>query len=931
MIIEHTRTNHIHNPMGYLMEKPVFSYKVTGAKGKRQKYGRIRVAKDSDMRGIVYDSSEREDMDSIAFCADMQLEPYTRYYWTVEAASDAGEKVISDVSWFETGKMQEAWEGKWIFSELNEGTHPIFFCNRDIKKEVQNARMYISGLGLYEAYINGEKVSDEYLTPYCNNYDQWIQYQTYDVTDMMKTGNISIEVLLGNGWYKGRFGLDEDGTTEKLYGDTFLLIAEIHLEYGDGSKEIITTDESWKARKSPILESSFYNGEVYDASFADETVYPVRIWENPIAPLSERLSLPIKVKEILKPTRVIHTPKEELVLDLGQNHSGWFQLKIREDKGKKVTLYFGEELQDGCFYNGNLRTGKQEYTYIADGREQVIRPHFTSYGYRYVKLEGFEHFEENDYLGWVLYSDLEETGWIKTGNPLVDKLAENSMWSQKSNFLDIPMDCPQRDERMGWTGDAQVFAPAACFNMDTYAFYRKFLFDMYEEQKSRNGAVPFTIPACGQNSSCGVWGDAATIIPFAVYQYFGDKSILKEQYESMKAWVNYIRDANGDDWNWRKRFTFGDWLALDSHNEKMPTGGTDTGYLATIYYYHSTVLVAQAARILENNDEAEVFEKRANDLLLEIQQEYFSPNGRLCVDTQTGYLTALKFNIAKDKERIKEALRESFKRNEDKLETGFVGTSMMCDVLSSNGMNDLAYSLLLNEECPGWLYSVKKGATTIWERWDSLDDSGHFSTSGLNSLNHYSYGAIVEWMFKHSAGISPRLTAPGFREIDLQPKPDYRLGKMDAKYDSPIGIYRSAWEVTETHGLRVNVEVPFGGRAYLRLPFAPESVYENKGNPIFAKVLKEDGYCCILEAGSYEVEYKTTTPMKAELGVHSPIAELMAQDKTKEVIVELLPMITMLPQSMYDRSLLEMLNMGKKTIEPSQIDEINKLLNKAYA
>lgn len=925
MRITGTKTNHIVKPMGYLMDKPVFSYKVEDAVGKKQTEGHILVAKDPGMSEIVYDSGVRTDMDNIAFPVDMRLAPCTRYYWTVEVVTDAGERAISDVSWFETGKRDQLWEGKWICSELN-GSHPVFFTDISMKGQVKRARLYICGLGLYEAYINGEMVCEEYLTPYCNDYTQWLQYQTYDVTKLLSTGKNTVEVLLGNGWYKGRFGLDDDGTTERLYGDTFGLIAELQVEYGDGSSEVFGTDESWKVKKSQILESSFYNGEVCDATVKEDEGYPVKIWEHTLGALTERLSLPIRVKEVLMPVRVLHTPKDELVLDLGQNHSGWFELKIREEKGRTVKLYFGEELQDGSFFNGNLRTGKSEYTYTADGTDTVIRPHFTSFGYRYVKLENFEHFTEGDYKGLVLYSDIEETGWIKTGNPLVDRLAKNAMWGQKSNFLDIPMDCPQRDERMGWTGDAQVFTPTACYNMDSYAFYRKFLHDMYEEQKHREGAVPFTIPACGQNSSCGIWGDAVTIIPFAVYQFYGDKEILGKQYDSMKAWISYIDKVNGDNWKWRKVFAFGDWLALDSRNEKMPTGGTDTGYLVTLYYYNSVKIVAETAAILGKEDEAKYYQDMAAELLSEIHEEYFSPRGRLCSDTQTGYLTALRFGVTMDKERTKEELRQSFRRNDDNLETGFVGTSMMCNVLSENGMDELAYSLLLNENYPGWLYSVKKGATTIWERWDSIDDSGHFSQSGLNSLNHYSYGTIVEWLFRHVAGIAPRLEQPGFRVVDLEPKVDYRLGKMDAYFDSPIGMYRSKWEVTKSFGLHLEIEVPFGGMAYLALPYAREDIYAGSDNAIFKNVIEtERGKRCVLEHGVYSITYDTIVPMRKMYSVESTIYELMANESTKAFVMKVLPMITALPESLYGSTLKELIARGS-SVTPEQIEQINGML-----
>ena len=928
MQIIQMKTNHVINPLGYLMTKPVLSYKVTEAKGKKQISARVRVSLNPDMTYPVYDSGESEAIDSISYTVPMELEPCTRYFWTVTVTTDAGETAESNAAWFETGKLQEAWKGKWISSDLNIGTHPYFFKNFELKEKVKKARLYISGLGLYEAYINGQKISDECLTPYCNNYDAWIQYQTYDVTELLTEDRIQLEVLLGNGWYKGRFGLNNPTNADKgLYGDTFTLISELKIEYMDGSTELMISDESWQARKSKITASTIYDGEVYDETFEDAAIYPVKLYEKEMAGLTERLSLPVKVKEILKPVNLITSPKGETILDLGQNHSGWFSLKVKEPKGTQVKLYFGEELQEGCFYNTNLRTAKAEYTYTSDGTEQIIRPHFTFYGYRYVKLEGFTNFSLEDYTGLVLYSDLEEAGTLETDHPLVNRLILNAKWGQKSNFLDVPTDCPQRDERLGWTGDAQVFASTACFQMDSYAFYKKYLYDMYEEQKQRDGAVPDVIPACGQQGTSTVWGDAATIIPWVVYQFYGDKTILAEQYDSMKSWVDYIRKTNGEEWKWRKKFHYGDWLALDSKDPNSPIGATDTGYIATLYYYYSTLLVSKAAEILGKAEDEKLYEERAKELLKELQKEYFSSTGRPCITTQTGFVTALNFDIALDKQRIIDDLLMAFKVNGNKLETGFVGTPLLCNVLSENGMNDIAYSLLVNEAYPGWLYAVKLGATTIWERWNSLDQNGNFSSTGMNSLNHYSYGSIVEWMYRHVAGINPIVSKPGFREVKLVPKPDYRLKKAEAAFDSPIGVYKSKWEITPSFGLSLDITVPFGGRAYLSLPYAPEELYEQKQNAIFKKVEKtEEGYQCILESGTYHIEYAATKLMRKIYSLQLSIGELMACDAAKAVLLEVNPMFANIPKDMYKASLYDLLKYMPVPIPMEMLEKIDAKL-----
>ena len=923
MKIIQMKTNHVTNPMGYMMTQPVISYKVTEAEGTKQVAARVMVALDEAMKDVVYDSGSLAELDSIAFTVPMELKPYTRYYWTVTVNTDTGETTTSEVAWFETGKMNDAWTGKWICSDLNTGTQPYFFKNIKKKNQVTKARLYICGLGVYEAYINGEKVSDECLTPYCNNYNTWLQYQTYDVTEMLEQEAIKLEVLLGNGWYKGRFGFQNTTPDKGFYGDTLLLISELHLDYADGSSETVGSDESWQARKSKIIDSSIYDGEIYDETFAEDTVYPVRVYEKEMARLTERLSLPVKVMETIKPVKLITSPKSETILDIGQNQSGWFSLKVKEPKGTQVKLYFGEELQDGCFYNENLRTAKAEYTYISDGNEHTIRPHFTFYGYRYVMLEGFTNFSIEDYTALVLYSELEVSGNMTTGHELVNKLILNTQWGQKSNFLDVPTDCPQRDERMGWTADAQVFTPTACFNMDSYAFYKKFLYDMYEEQKTLKGGVPHVVPAFDVTASCSVWGDAATIMPWVLYQFYGDKSILEDQFESMKAWVDYITTVNGDDWKWRKIFHFGDWLALDA-KKGSDVGGTDTGYIATVYYYNSALLVSQAAEIIGNTKAAAEYGELAEKLLSEIRKEYFSENGRACISTQTGYVTALKYGLSTDVQRTADDLKNALKDNSYNLMTGFVGTPLLCNVLSDNGMDDLAMNLLVNEDYPGWLYCVKLGATTIWERWNSLDENGHFSSTGMNSLNHYANGSIIEWMYRHVAGINPILTKPGFREIKLIPMPGDALKKAAASFDSPVGIYKSAWEIKEDDSLVFGFTVPFGGKAYLTLPKAPEELYGQKENPIFKNVVKaETGYQCILESGNYHVAYMPTELFRKTLSIQDTLEDLFSNKKVKDLLLKMMPQLVQVPDSMRAMNMPDIMKFAGQTIPQEQLDQMD--------
>ena len=487
------KTNHITNPIGFNMDTIAFSWKVKGCRGQNQKHARIVISKNKTFTDICYDTGETE-LDSLSTRVEFEIQPYTRYYWKVIVATDVEEVIESDVQFFETAKMDEPWTGRWITCDSSQERHPIFSKRIEPKKKVKRARLYICGLESYEAYFlgeskeNPEKIGDEYLTPYCNNYDQWIQYQTYDITKQAEQGGV-LSVLLGNGWYKGRFGFN-DPEREAYYGDEWKLIAEIHIEYKDGTKDVISSDETWSVTRSNLWFSNIYDGERRDDTLPPVEESPARIAKVPKGRLMERLSLPVKVQEEMKPAELIHTPAGEDVFDLGQEIAGIFRLRVHEPAGTTIRIQTGEVLQDGCFYNENLRTALSEYIYVSDGTEKVITPHFTYYGYRYVKVTGIRDLSCEDFTALVLYSDYESIGAIETGNDLVNKLISNIEWGMKGNFLDVPTDCPQRDERMGWTGDAQVFSATASYLADTYAFYRKYLYDMYQEQLLADGMVP---------------------------------------------------------------------------------------------------------------------------------------------------------------------------------------------------------------------------------------------------------------------------------------------------------------------------------------------------------------------------------------------------------------------------------------------------------
>lgn len=872
MRVYDAKVNHMTNPMGFFMDGVSFSWKVDEARGKAQKAARVRVAADEKMQEILFDSGMDEQADSLAYPVELALEPRTRYFWQVTVLSDAEEEADSEVQWFETSKMSEEWTGKWLTCDSTEKRHPIFSKEIAPAKEMAKARLYVTGLGLYEAYIDGKKVGDEYLTPYSNNYNRWVQYQTYDITDQIAGGG-KLSILLGNGWYKGRFGFSafED---KGYYGNEWKVIADVVLTYTDGAEEVIGTDESWTVTRSRIMFSNLYDGEQVDATAPELPAEEPTVCDAPKGRLEARRSLPVVAHEHIKPVELIHTPAGEQVFDMGQNFAGIFTFRVKEPAGTKIHIQTGEVLQKGNFYNENLRSAKSEYIYISDGNETVIRPHFTYYGYRYVKVEGVSDLKIEDFTGLALYSDIEMGGDVETGHDLVNQLVSNVRWGMKGNFIDVPTDCPQRDERMGWTGDTQVFSPTATFLADTYAFYSKYLHDMYTEQMDLDGMVPDVVPSAGVHSTACVWGDSSCIIPWNMYQFYGDKKILEDQYDSMRNWVDYISRVDGDNHGWRSVFHYGDWLALDNPSGKTDEvmGGTDEGYIANVYYAASAGIVAKAARVLGYEADAKTYQALCDEQFEEVKKEYFSQTGRCCIKTQTALILALKYHLSENEELTKKTLRLLFQISGDKLKTGFTGMPLMCPVLSENGMNDLAYTLLLNEDYPGWLHEVKLGATTVWERWNSLDENGDISSTGMNSLNHYAYGSILEWVFRYVTGFRVSEEHPGSRHLLIAPTLNWKLKRAKGSYHSAAGTYETSWELADPSHVTVKVTVPFGCTAEIVLPLVSQETLADQSNLLFADV--RDGKCFV-GAGTYEVSYETTKPAKKMYSTYTPIQELV--------------------------------------------------------
>ena len=736
----------------------------------------------------------------------------------------------------ETGLLHpEDWTAQFVtptWDEDSSKSNPSPYLRREfeLRGKIASARLYITALGLYEAQLNGQVVGDHVFAPGWTAYDQRLRYQTFNVTDLLQPGANTIGAILGDGWFRGRLGFG--GGKRNLYGEHLALLAQLEIQYADGSSERLVTDGDWHAATGPILTNSIYDGETYDArlehsgwsspGFDDSAWRAVRSIEWNMNALEAPLGPPVRRTELIKPVSISQSPGGKTIVDFGQNLVGRLSITVKGPAGHTITLRHAEVLENAELGTRPLRFAEATDRYTLRGDEtETWEPRFTFHGFRYAEVDNWPcELTIDDLRAIVIHSDLERTGWFETSDPLLNQLHQNVVWGMRGNFLDVPTDCPQRDERLGWTGDLEVFSPTASFLYDVSGFLQSWLRDLAVDQRKSGGRVPHVIPnIIGQNSAgAAAWADAATVVPWVLYQRFGDVQILVDQFESMCAWVDHIKSVASDGVLWDIGFQFGDWLDPTAPPDKPAQARTDKAIVASAYFVHSADLVAKTAEVLGDTEAQQKYRQLAAEARVAFAREYITPAGRLMNDAETAYALALAFDLlptSEQRQRAGERLDELVRESGYHIRTGFVGTPLICDALCSTGHYVAAYRLLLQQENPSWLYPVTMGATTIWERWDSMLPDGSINPGEMTSFNHYALGAVADWMQRTIGGLNP--AEPGYRRLEIHPRPGGGITHAQARHHTPYGMAECAWNIADEK-INLDVVIPPNTTALVTLP-----------------------------------------------------------------------------------------------------------------
>jgi alpha-L-rhamnosidase len=887
LTVSHLMCEGLVEPMIVDTPAPRLSWRLDAPeRGARQTAYQLRVAKlGADGRAVgdaVETPRTASDQSQWVGVPGFTPKPKSRYQWQVrvwdERERDSG---WSAPAAFETGLLGTVWPntalwlGDGIATPQGGAPHARYFRGEfDVAAKPAKARLYLSAFGLVEPWLNGRKVGNDYFLPGWPDYRKRVFYVAYDVTAQVQPGHNALGLILGDGWFSSTLLRGAQFGTEPLVS------AFLELTDATGATTTVSTDRSWRRAEGPIVAQAIYYGETFDARRDDPNWsqpsgsawawQPAQVQGGSSAIMTAHFSPPVRRVEEVKPVSRRELSPGVFLYDLGQNMVGWVRLKARAAAGTQVTMRFAEMLEaDGTMHTKNLRTAHATATYVARGSTgltagggETWEPRFSFFGFRYVELSGVDQPADDAITGIVVHSDLPRIGFFECSNPLLNKLYANTLWSQKGNFLEVPTDCPQRDERLGWTGDAQVFSHTASYNFAAGTFYRQWLAsvrDSFRDEPGGESGFADVAPDIGLRHGSTGWGDAAVIIPYVTWMHTGDRRLLEENFDAMQRWI----EAQARDWPdgiRRSTRSYGDWLAPGYAAAEAPTPYV---LLATAYYARATDFAGRTAAELGRTEAAQRDRALLTKIKAAFRREFITDDGRITSDEQTTYLIALGFDLVPAELRPKSVahLLRTFAEKHDHIATGFLGTPLVTPVLTEIGRPDLAYTVLLQESYPGWLFSVKNGATTIWERWDSWTPEKGFNPEGMNSFNHYAYGSVVGWFYDTIAGLKPDAGAPGWKIFHVAPTPGGGLTFAKASVETPYGVAASDWKIANGR-FELAVTVPANTQAQIALPTALAADVTEGGRPL-AELREASGVSAANGHVSFTVRsgtYRFTTP-----------------------------------------------------------------------
>jgi len=894
----HLRCEYRVEPLGIDERVPRFSWALASEERSQvQSAYRVLVARsEEDLEAeetLLWDSGRVESNRSVGIeYGGEALRSGSRCVWNVRVWDGAGNpSPYGGPAVFEMSLLDRSdWEGVWIslgegppqaldppsgdeYDDVGNGLAPSPYLRKEfrLEKSIRRARLYATARGVYEPYVNGERVGEDVLAPGWTDYRERIQYQTYDVTGLLAEGRNALGAVLGDGWYAGFVGFDPKHRGAH-YGSRAHLLAQLEVEYEDGTTQTVVSDGSWNSSTGPILYSDLLVGESYDArmkmsgwsepGFDDSDWYPVGVEEVESTSIVAQPDEGVRVTEEVAAKAVSEPESGVYVFDMGQNMVGWVRLKVDGEAGTEVTLRHAEALNpDGTIYTTNLRFARATDRYVLrGGGEEVYEPSFTFHGFRYVEVTGYPGEPPLEAItGRVVHSATPPAGSFECSSPMVNKLQSNIVWGQRDNFLSIPTDCPQRDERLGWMGDAQIFVRTASFNMDVATFFEKWMVDV-EDAQSPEGAFPDVAPLFGDRSEAFLrqgspaWGDAGVIVPWTIYKTYDDTRIIERHYEAMTRWMEYLREANPDLLRRNKMGNnYGDWLS--------PKGDyTPKDLLATAYWAYDARLMSEMAEAIGRREDAKGYGDLFKGIKGAFNEAYVAPDGRIEGDTQTCYVLALHMDLLPEELRYAAAehLVAAIEREDWHLSTGFVGVGYLCPVLTETGHSDVAYRLLNNETYPSWGYTIRNGATTIWERWDGWTEANGFQSPNMNSFNHYSLGSVGEWLYRYVAGIDLVPQTAGYGRVVIRPHPGGGLTRARGEYDSVRGKIVSAWSIKGDQ-FNLGITIPPNTMATVHVPVTSGVGISESGRPVEqtegVKVLRTDEGEVVVAVGSGDYEF----------------------------------------------------------------------------